>query len=79
MGKLSIRDEGVNELAESLAGILGVNKTEAVKRALENEIKRQESRPQSRIRSRHCERSSKIPASSPSSRWKAKGNTDVCG
>lgn len=42
MGKLSIRDEGVNELAESLAGILGVNKTEAVKRALENEIKRQE-------------------------------------
>lgn len=45
MGKLSIRDEGVNELAESLAGILGVNKTEAVKRALENEIKRQESAP----------------------------------
>ena len=45
MGKLSIRDEGVNELAENLAGILGVNKTEAVKRALENEIKRQESAP----------------------------------
>jgi antitoxin VapB len=45
MGKLSIRDEGVNDLAERLARIIGVNKTEAVKRALENEIKRQESAP----------------------------------
>ena len=33
MGKLSIRDEGVNDLAETLAEMLGVNKTEAVRQA----------------------------------------------
>ena len=40
MGKLSIRDEGVNDLAETLADMLGVNKTEAVRQAIQNEAVR---------------------------------------
>ena len=45
MGKLSIRDEGVNDLAETLADMLGVNKTEAVRQAIQNEIERLRSIP----------------------------------
>ena len=45
MGKLSIRDEGVNDLAETLAEMLGVNKTEAVRQAIQNEIERLRSMP----------------------------------
>ena len=45
MGKLSIRDEGVNDLAETLAEMMGVNKTEAVRRAIQNEIERLRSMP----------------------------------
>lgn len=45
MGKLSIRDEGVNDLAETLADMLGVNKTEAVRQAIQNEIERLRSMP----------------------------------
>jgi antitoxin VapB len=37
---LNIRDEQVNRLAEKLAGRTGANKTVAVKRALENELRR---------------------------------------
>ena len=37
---LNIRDERVNRLAEKLAGRTGANKTAAVKRALENELRR---------------------------------------
>ena len=45
MGKLSIRDESVNDLAETLAEMLGVNKTEAVRQAIQNEIERIRSMP----------------------------------
>ena len=45
MGKLSIRDEGVNDLAETLAEMLGVTKTEAVRQAIQNEIERIRSMP----------------------------------
>ena len=45
MGKLSIRDEGVNDLAETLAEMLGVNKTEEVRQAIQNEIERIRSMP----------------------------------
>ena len=45
MGKLSIRDEGVNDLAETLAEMLGVTKTEAVRQAIRNEIERIRSIP----------------------------------
>lgn len=45
MGKLSIRDESVNDLAETLAEMMGVNKTEAVRLAIQNEIERQKSAP----------------------------------
>lgn len=45
MGKLSIRDEGVNDLAETLAEMMGVNKTEAVRQAIQNEIERLRSIP----------------------------------
>lgn len=37
---LNIRSEAVNQLAEKLAARTGINKTEAVKRALENELRR---------------------------------------
>ncbi|WP_265501238.1 type II toxin-antitoxin system VapB family antitoxin [Paracoccus beibuensis] len=43
MGKLSIRDESVNDLAETLAEMMGANKTEAVRLAIQNEIERQKS------------------------------------
>lgn len=39
---LNIRSEAVNQLADKLAARLRVNKTEAVKRALENEWRRLE-------------------------------------
>ena len=39
---LNIRSEEVNQLAEKLAARTGINKTEAVKRALENELRRVE-------------------------------------
>lgn len=45
MGKLSIRDESVNDLAETLAELMNVNKTEAVRQAVQNEIERQRSAP----------------------------------
>jgi antitoxin VapB len=37
---LNIRNEAVNRLAEKLAARKGVNKTDAVKTALENELRR---------------------------------------
>lgn len=37
---LNIRNEEVNRLAEALAGRTRTNKTDAVKRALENELRR---------------------------------------
>jgi len=37
---LNIRDEQVNRLAEKLAGRTGASKTTAVRRALENELRR---------------------------------------
>ena len=37
---LNIRNEAVNQLAEALAAKLAVNKTEAVARALRNELQR---------------------------------------
>ena len=43
---LSIRDEQVSRLAEKLAKRLSVSKTEAVRLALENELRRLESRIQ---------------------------------
>ena len=39
---LNIRSEEVNQLAEKLAARKGINKTEAVKLALENELRRLE-------------------------------------
>ena len=45
MGKLSIRDEGVNDLAETLMEMMSVNKTEAVRKALQNEVERLRSMP----------------------------------
>ncbi len=39
---LNIRNEDVNQLAEKLAARLHVSKTDAVKRALENELQRQD-------------------------------------
>ena len=39
---LNIRDEAVNQLAEQLASTARVNKTEAVRMALTNELARQE-------------------------------------
>jgi len=39
---LNIRNEDVNRLAERLAAVKRVNKTEAVKLALENELRRAE-------------------------------------
>lgn len=39
---LNIRSEAVNQLADTLAERLRVNKTDAVKRALENELRRLE-------------------------------------
>jgi antitoxin VapB len=37
---LNIRNEAVNQLAEALAAKLAINKTEAVARALRNELRR---------------------------------------
>lgn len=44
MGKLFVGDEAVNDMALHLMRLLGItNKTEAVRRAIANEIARQES------------------------------------
>ena len=45
MEKLPIRDEGLDDLAETLAEMLGVSKSDAVRLALRNEIERQRSTP----------------------------------
>ena len=45
MDKLPIRDEGLDDLAQILAEMLGVTKSEAVRLALQNEIERQRSIP----------------------------------
>ena len=45
MDKLPIRDEGLDDLAQILAEMLGVTKSEAVRLALQNEIERQRSSP----------------------------------
>ncbi len=45
MDKLSIRDESVEDLAETLAEMLGVSTTVAVRLALRKEIARQQSLP----------------------------------
>jgi hypothetical protein len=45
MGALSAHDDGLDDLAEALAEMLGVTKTEAVRQAIQNEIERQRSAP----------------------------------
>lgn len=49
---LNIRNEAVNRLAEKLAARTRLNKTEAVKLALENELRRIERKTPLRIRVR---------------------------
>jgi antitoxin VapB len=41
---LNIRDEDVNQLAERVASLAGTTKTDAVRRALEQELERLETR-----------------------------------
>jgi antitoxin VapB len=53
---LNIRNEEVNRLAEKLAGRRRVTKTEAVKLALENELRRQEQATPLRERLRPIQR-----------------------
>lgn len=43
--KLAIRDEPLDDLAQTLADMLGVDKTEAIRLAIQNEIERQRSKP----------------------------------
>ena len=45
MEKLPIRDESLDDLAETLAEMLGVSQSDAVRLALRNEIDRQRSTP----------------------------------
>ena len=45
MEKLPIRDESLDDLAETLAEMLGVTKSEAMRLAIRNEIERQRSKP----------------------------------
>ena len=45
MEKLPNRDESLDDLAETLAEMLGVSKSDAVRLALRNEIDRQRSTP----------------------------------
>ena len=45
MEKLPIRDESLDDLAETLAEMLGVSQSDAVRLALRNEIERQRSTP----------------------------------
>ena len=45
MNKVPIRDDGLDDLAQILAEMLGVNKSDAVRLALQNEIERQRSIP----------------------------------
>ena len=45
MDKRAIRDESLDDLAKTLADMLGVDKTEALRLAVRNEIERQRSKP----------------------------------
>ena len=45
MDKRAIRDESLDYLAKTLADMLGVDKTEALRLAVRNEIERQRSKP----------------------------------
>ena len=45
MDKLPVRDESLDDLAQTLAEMLGVTKSEAMRLALQNEIERQRSIP----------------------------------
>lgn len=45
MDKREIRDDSLDDLAETLAEMLGVDRTEAMRLALQNEIERQRSMP----------------------------------
>ena len=45
MDKHAIRDDSLDDLAETLAEMLGVDKTEALRLAIQNEIERQRSKP----------------------------------
>jgi len=52
---LNIRSEAVNQLAGKLAKRVRTNKTEAVKRALENELRRLDEAPPRRARLREIQ------------------------
>ena len=45
MDKHAIRDDSLDDLAETLAEMLGVTKSEAMRLAIRNEIERQRSKP----------------------------------
>lgn len=45
MDKRAIRYESLDDLAQTLAEMLGVTKTEALRLAIQNEIERQRSKP----------------------------------
>jgi antitoxin VapB len=52
---LNIRSDEVNRLAETLAARTKLNKTEAVKRALENELRRMDEKLPLKERIRHIQ------------------------
>ena len=52
---LNIRSEEVNQLADKLAARTKLNKTEAVKRALENELRRTDEKLPLKERIRHIQ------------------------
>ena len=45
MDKRAVHDKSLDDLAETLAEMLGVDKTEALRLAVRNEIERQRSKP----------------------------------
>ena len=45
MDKRAVRDESLDDLAQTLAEMLGVTKSEAMRLAIRNEIERQRSKP----------------------------------
>ena len=45
MDKRAIRDESLDDLAQTLADMMGVDKSEAMRLAIRNEIERQRSKP----------------------------------
>ena len=45
MDNRAIRDDGLDDLAQTLADMLGVDKPEALRLAVQNEIERQRSKP----------------------------------